>query len=146
MIKMSTRGRYATRIMVYMAIHNGNSPVRKQDIARAEGISEHYVEQILMKLKTAGFVRSIRGKKGGFALDRDPGKTTVFDVLKVTEGSTALVPCFAHPCPRIPICSTRSMWKKASDALNKVFTETTVSDLAEESKRTKGSKSLMFEI
>ena len=134
------------RIMVYMALHNGNSPVRKQDIARTEGMSEHYVEQILMKLKTAGFVRSIRGKQGGFALDRDPEKTTVFDVLKVTEGPVALVPCFTHPCSRIPICTTRSIWKKASDALNKVFSETTVADLAEEARRQKGSKSLMFEI
>jgi Rrf2 family cysteine metabolism transcriptional repressor len=134
------------RIMVYMALHNGNSPVRKQDIARAEGMSEHYVEQILMKLKTAGFVRSIRGKKGGFALDRDPEKTTVYDVLRVTEGPVALVPCFARPCSRIPICTTRNMWKRASDALNKVFSETTVADLAEEARRLKGSKSLMFNI
>ena len=135
------------RIMVYMALHNGNSPARKLDIARAEGISEHYVEQLLMKLKIAGLVRSIRGKKGGFVLDRDPQKTTVFDVLKTTEGPVALAPCFGHQsCSRIAICTTRSMWKRASEALNKVFSETTVADLAEEARNQNGATSFMFEI
>ena len=147
MIRLSTKGRYAVRILVRIALaDDATKPSRKQDIARAEGISAHYVEQILMKLKTAGLVRSFRGTKGGFTLEKSPDKITVAKVLNVTEGSLSLAPCFTEGCSRIPICTTRAMWKKAGDALNSIFSETTVADLANEARSHAGGKTLTFEI
>ena len=71
MLRLSTKGRYATRIMVYLALCNPDEPARKQEIAEAEGIPADYVEQILTKLRTAGLVKSRRGAGGGFQLRRD---------------------------------------------------------------------------
>jgi len=93
MMKLSTKGRYATRIMVYLAMQNSDSPCRKQDIAEAESISADYVEQILIRLKAAGLVTSHRGAHGGFSLTRPPSEVTVEAVLQATEGPLLLVAC-----------------------------------------------------
>jgi Rrf2 family protein len=146
-IRLSTKGRYAVRILVRIALaEDAAKPSRKQDIAKAEGMSGHYVEQILMKLKTAGLVRSHRGINGGFTLGKKPDKMTVADVLKVTEGSLSLVPCFTEGCYRIPFCATRAMWKKAGDALNSVLSETTIAGLVNEARLYESGKALTFEI
>ncbi len=146
MLKLSTKGRYATRIMVYLAIQGGPEPARKRMIAEAEGIPADYVEQILLRLRTAGLVRSHRGAKGGFSLSRDPRNITVAQILEATEGPLALAPCQDEECERVSACVTRGLWQKASDALEDVFGQITVADLAEQTQHLRDSNALTFAI
>ena len=147
MLSMSTRVRYAARIMVHLAVNDSGSPIRKQDIAEAEGISADYVEQILMKLKTSGLVVSRRGKHGGFRLGREPQEVTVADVVEAAEGPIALVPCTAdETCRRASVCVSRRVWQTATIALNEVLRGTTIADLASGAKELRTTGSMTFEI
>jgi Rrf2 family iron-sulfur cluster assembly transcriptional regulator len=146
MIKLSTKVRYATRIVVYLAMRDEKHPARKQEIAEAEDISGDYVEQILIKLKTLGLVRSHRGTKGGFVLARDPNKITVADVIKSVDGSIAIAPCVNEKCARISFCPTRPVWEKANAALVSIFSEATIGELAKEGRKLRSPKSWTFEI
>jgi len=146
MIKLSSKVRYATRIVVYLAMRDEKHPARKQEIAEAEDISPDYVEQILIKLKTLGLVRSLRGTKGGFVLARDPYKITVADVVKSVDGPIAIAPCINEKCDRIPFCPTRPVWEKANEALKNVFEGAIIGELAEEGKKLRPPKAWTFEI
>ena len=133
--------------MVYLAIQGQTEPARKQAIAEAEEISADYVEQILMKLKSAGLVCSHRGRNGGFSLACDPAATPIGAILHATEGSFALVPCLNDkPCDRASLCVTRALWNRATRALDEIFSKTTLADLAEEAKKLHASKSITFQI
>ena len=146
MMKLSTKGRYATRIMVYLASKNDDLPTRKDEISKAEGISSDYIEQILTKLRTAGLVISRRGVKGGFTLARSADKITVFDVLVAAEGPVNVVPCLKEKCERISICVTRPIWAKANEVLKDLFSGITIEQLADEAKNTRDNMCLSFEI
>jgi Rrf2 family protein len=130
---LTTKGRYATRVLVYLARRRQEGPIKKQDIADAEGISPDYVEQILIRLKAAGFVKSHRGKAGGFSLAGDPGSLTVAGVLDVMEGRMSMVPCLGEgeSCARSATCCTRALWSRADQALKQVFTNATIGELAQ---------------
>jgi Rrf2 family protein len=146
MMKLSTKGRYATRIMVYLAVQQQGVPCRKQEIADAEGISADYVEQILIRLKAAGLVTSHRGARGGFSLTRAPETVTVEEVLQATEGPVTLVPCEDEACVRESICVTRGIWRKAEEALSAVFSGSTIAELAVSAAELRESKSLTYDI
>jgi Rrf2 family protein len=146
MIKLSTKVRYATRIAVYLAMRDEKHPARKQEIAEAEDISADYVEQILIKLKTLGLVRSHRGTKGGFVLARDPFKITIADIIRAVDGIIAIAPCINEKCGKIPFCPIKSVWEKANESLTKLFAGTTVGGLAVEGKKLRSSKAWVFEI
>ena len=146
MLRISTKGRYATRIMVSLALKAVTRPARKQAVAEAEEISVDYVEQILLKLKTAGLVRSHRGAKGGFSLARDAASITVADVLEATEGPLSLVPCLHEKCSRGPTCVTQPLWRTASDALETIFSGTTIAELAEQAKQIQLPSTWIYEI
>jgi Rrf2 family transcriptional regulator, cysteine metabolism repressor len=131
MVGLTTKGRYATRLLVYLATRQEGGPVKKQDIAASEGITPDYVEQILIRLKAAGLVRSYRGKDGGFSLAVDPGALTVARVLEAMEGKMSVVPCLeSGACERAGSCSTRALWRKADQALKQVFAKATIGELA----------------
>ena len=131
MMTISTKGRYAARIMVLLASRRGDGPITKHEIARAEAISPDYVQQLMMRLKVAGLVVSHRGKVGGFSLGRDPETVTISDVLTATEGAISLAPCVdADACDRAPTCPTRDVWMKAVQLLNDLFEGITVAELA----------------
>lgn len=146
MIRISTKGRYATRIMVYLALCPVGRPARKQEIANAEGISADYVEQILMKLKAAGLVTSRRGAKGGFTIARPPEGMTVVEVLEATEGAIALAPCLDSHCARITQCVVSAVWEKGTQTLKSLFAETSIGELAKEVLEHQRAASLSFEI
>lgn len=131
MMSLTTRGRYAARIMVRLARHNGSRPATKHLIGKAEDISPSYVEQIMVHLRTARLVRSHRGRKGGFSLTRDPEKITLAEVLRAVEGPVALAPCLYDTCKREPSCPTRPVWQKAAQAVENVFSETTIAQMVE---------------
>ena len=146
MLRLPTKGRYATRIMVYLARGQESPPVTKQEIADAEEISPDYVEQILTKLKAAGLVRSHRGAKGGFSLARDARAITVADVLQAAEGPFSFAPCLSGSCRRAARCVTRPLWRRADEALRKIFSETTIGEMAEEARKMLLEGALTFEI
>ncbi len=110
---VSTKGRYALRVMVDLAEHNTGECIPLRDIAKRQDISQKYLESIMAVLARAGFVASLHGKGGGYRLARLPNEYTVGSVLKLTEGSLAPVACLAEGrggCERAPDCRTLSMW------------------------------------
>ena len=112
-MKISTRGRYAVRILLDIALHQGNGYVPMKDIARRQRISRKYGDQIGMQLSQAGLLLAARGRQGGYRLIPDAGDVTVLKVLKTMEGSLAPVQCLeASPnlCDRCSFCMTLSMW------------------------------------
>ncbi|MCX7047389.1 MAG: Rrf2 family transcriptional regulator [Candidatus Sumerlaeota bacterium] len=100
MFQISTKGRYATRILYRMALFGPDQPIRKVDIAEAEGLTPDYVEQIMTRLYAAGLVKSHRGPKGGFTIGKNPDEITVAEVLDATEGPIAIAPCIEGECAR----------------------------------------------
>jgi Rrf2 family transcriptional regulator, cysteine metabolism repressor len=131
MLTLSTRVRYATRIMVNIAMNQSGKPVRKHTIAREEGLSSDYVEQILVKLRTGGLVESRRGVAGGFVLGRAPASITVYAILEAVEGPISLVSC-RDGCQRVTSCVTKPVWDGASALLSEYFMKTSVAMLAAE--------------
>ena len=130
-MRISTKGRYAIRLMLDLAAHNTGDPVRLKDVAARQEISDKYLEQIISVLNKAGFVRSIRGPMGGYVLTRRPEEYTVGMILRLTEGSLAPVECTETPgtCDREEECVTRILWNRIADAVNGVVDHVTLEDL-----------------
>ncbi len=133
-MKISTKGRYALRLMLDLALHNTGEPVRIKDIASRQEISDKYLEQIISILNKAGYVRSIRGPQGGYRLAREPEKYTVGMILRLTEGSLAPVPCLddeVNVCARQEACVTLRLWRMLDAAVSDVVDKVTLADLVE---------------
>ncbi len=131
-MRISTKGRYAMRLMLDLATNQTGEPIRLKDVARRQDISEKYLEQIISVLNKAGYVRSIRGPQGGYMLQRTPKEYTVGMILRLTEGSLTPVDCAgAAACDREENCATRILWKKLDDAINSVVDTVTLEDLLE---------------
>ena len=139
-MKLSTKGRYGVRLMVDLALHNGERPVLLKDIARRQGISEKYLWNLINPLKTFGFVQSIRGAHGGYKLAKDPSEISVKDIMQVLEGPLCLVDCVESPesCERSPSCITRDVWCEASQSFLKTLEAMTLEKMVERH-RIKGS-------
>ena len=105
--------------MLELARHYGEGPVRIGEIARHEDISVKYLEQLIISLKKGGFIKSVRGPKGGHELAVPPGKITIGQIVQVLEGGVYLSDCVADPeqCPHSATCLTRDVWKDATDAM-----------------------------
>lgn len=130
-MKMSTKGRYAVRILLSIARYQHNGPVPKKIIAAEEGISADYIEQIIVPLKNAGFAIGIRGVKGGFRLAKEPSDITIFDILSASEGVMKLVDCDQMDCLGRDKnkCASRPVWEGASKVLKEYFEKITLQDL-----------------
>ena len=131
-MRISTKGRYAIRLMLDLAMNASGEPIRLKDVARRQNISEKYLEQIISILNKAGFVRSVRGPQGGYTLQWPPEEYTVGMILRLTEGSLAPVECVDDTnsyCARKDNCATRILWKKLNDAINGVVDNVTLEDL-----------------
>lgn len=130
MMSISTRGRYAARIMALLASEQHQGRVNKYHIAAAEAISPGYVQQILMVLRTAGLVNSHRGRGGGFTLARPAEKISIADILHAVEGDVTPAPCRGGiHCDRARDCPTRPVWEKATRLLDELFSSTSLADL-----------------
>ena len=130
-LTLSTKSRYGARAMLDLALNDHDRAVSLKDIAGRQGISEKYLENIMRTLVTSGFVRSERGKHGGFKLARPPERITLGGIIRQVEGSMSLVPCVDDPnlCERSSVCVTIDIWKKASAALIEVFGSVTLKDM-----------------
>ena len=132
-MRVSTRGRYALRLMLDLAMNNTGEPVRLKDVAKRQEISEKYLEQLISIFNKAGFVKSVRGPAGGYSLKRKPEEYTVGMILRLTEGSLAPVDCVEDgtDCGRADQCVTVLLWKKLNDAINGVVDNITLADLVD---------------
>ena len=130
MMRMSTKGHHATRIMVRLACIT-DRPVPKGEIGEAEGIAPGYVQQLMIRLVDAGLVRSHRGRAGGFTLARAPQEITVKEVILATEGAFELAPCvdLRLVCPRSEVCPAHLLWARATTLVNDLFEGTSIADL-----------------
>ena len=134
-MRVSTRGRYALRLMLDLALNNTGEPVRLKDVAKRQEISEKYLEQIIPILNKAGFVKSVRGPAGGYSLKRKPEEYTVGMILRAAEGSLAPVSCLdedINHCEHAGRCTTLTVWQKLKDAIDNVVEHTTLANLIAE--------------
>ncbi|MCM1161828.1 MAG: Rrf2 family transcriptional regulator [Roseburia sp.] len=133
-MKISTKGRYALRLMLDLALHDTGEPVRIKEISTRQDISDKYLEQIVSMLNKAGLVKSIRGPQGGYRLSKQPNQYTVGEILRITEGSLAPVSCLEdepNECKRQEQCATLLLWQKLNEAISGVVDTVTLADLVE---------------
>ena len=133
-MKISTKGRYALRLMLDLALHDSDAPIRIKDIAARQDISDKYLEQIISSLNKAGYVKSIRGPQGGYKLTKAPDYYTVGMILRLTEGSLAPVACLddeENTCTRQDDCATLELWKQLDEAIKSVVDTITLAKLVE---------------
>lgn len=131
---VSTRGRYALRVMIDMAEHSDGSYTAMRGIAQRQGISLKYMEKILPLLVSAKLVEGVHGKGGGYRLTREPKDYPVGEILRLTEGSLAPVACLecgAEACERTAECRTLPLWRKLDDMVNGYLDSVTLADLME---------------
>ena len=130
---VSTKGRYALRVMIDLAEHQSEKYVPLKEVAARQEISEKYLENILKVLVQNGFLEGLRGKGGGYRLTRSPDQYTVEEILLLTEGSLAPVSCLtpnASLCSRMADCRTYEMWKGLNELISNYFSKITLADLA----------------
>ena len=131
---VSTRGRYALRVMLSFAQRDSDAYIPLKEVAEQEGISQKYLESIMTSLSKAGFVDAIHGKGGGYRLNRKPEEYTIGSILKLTEGSLNGVNCSADTaegCDHYQGCQARRMWDKLNRLIDDFFEGITLADLLE---------------
>ena len=129
---ISTRGRYALRVIIDLAEHNSESYIPLKEIVVRQEISQKYLEGIMTDLAKAGFLDGQHGKGGGYKLRRSPDEITVLEILQTTEGDLAPIACLnatADPCTRAAECRTLPMWRKFYDVIRDYFNGITIADL-----------------
>ena len=147
-MKLSTRGRYATRALLDLALHRDEEPVLLKDIARRQQISLSYLEHLVAPLIAGGIVRSTRGAKGGVSLARSPEEIRLDEIIQLLEGSIAPVECVINPevCSRSESCVTRDVWSELKRAINGVLQSVTLQDLVERQKKKQQFETAMYHI
>lgn len=129
---ISTRGRYALRVLIDMAEHNGKDYIKLKDVAERQEISEKYLESIVKQLVTSHIVIGLRGKGGGYRLAKSPDEIVVGDVMRIMEGGLAPVSCIDNEsfnCPRASVCRTLEFWRGLDGAIRKYIDSYTIADL-----------------
>jgi len=132
-MKLSTRTRYAVRAIIELAQNDNNRPLQLKIIAQRQEISVKYLEQLMAVLRSAGFVRSVRGSRGGYVLAKAPNQITMNDVLHRLEGSVTTVECVedSDSCSRSADCAARYLWVQVQDAIDEVLGAITLQDLVD---------------
>lgn len=136
-VKVSSKAHYGLRAMTELARAHGSGPVALSEVARAENLSQGYLEQLVAALRRAGLVEATRGAAGGYRLARPPAAITVYEVYRALEGPIALVECaddgyVAGACEREPLCASRGIWQRVRQAVEGVLSTTTLADLVHE--------------
>jgi len=146
-MKISTRTRYGTRLMLTLALNYDKGPIFLKDIAKLEGISEKYLSQIIIPLKAQGLVNSFRGAKGGYILAKLPSQTTVKEIFQALEGELSLVEPIkdANAYAKASICATHQLWNELNDNIAKTLASVTLEGLVAMHKEKEG-KTLMYNI
>ena len=137
-MKISTKGRYALRLMLDLAYNHTGSFIPIKNISQRQDISDKYLEQIITQLSRAGLVKSARGAQGGYMLAKEPQEYTVGEILRLLEGNLAPVACVddtKEACTRADACVTMEVWREIKDAVNKVVDNITLADLVEQQRQ-----------
>lgn len=137
-MRLSTKGEYASRAMLELALHYSKGARRIREISSSQDIPKRFLEQILLLLKRAGFLRSHKGPKGGYFLARPPAEINVAEVIRVMDGPLAPIDCVSvtarEVCPKENSCGLRWLWKDVRDAVAEILEKTTFEDLARATK------------
>ncbi|MDC7235669.1 MAG: Rrf2 family transcriptional regulator [Spirochaetales bacterium] len=133
-MKLSTKSRYAVRLMINLAWNYQQGPSQLNEVSRKEEISEKYLSQIVINLRGAGLIRSIRGAHGGYLLTRDPALITIREIVEIMEGGLDIVDCLSDEenCSRSGICLTRNVWDKVSTAIKETLEAINLAELSEQ--------------
>jgi Rrf2 family cysteine metabolism transcriptional repressor len=148
-MKISTKGRYGLRALMDLSEHGKSGvPVFLSDIAKRQEISDKYLEQIAAQLQRAGLVRTVRGRKGGYILNKPEKDIRLSDIIAVLEGPFCLVDCVKEPetCPKSQACSTRDIWEELSDKIEEILSGYTLEDLVNMQNAKSGSEAGMYYI
>jgi len=147
-MKLSTRGRYATRALLDLALHHHEEPVLLKDIARRQQISLSYLEHLIAPLIAGGIVRSTRGARGGISLAKPADEIGLGEVIQLVEGSIAPAECVMNPesCPRSGTCAARDLWVEVKDAINGVLGSITLKELMERQQSKNQPRTTMYHI
>ena len=132
-MRLSTRGRYGTRLMVDLAQHHADGPVPLAEIAKRQDLSAKYLEQLIILLKGTGLIRSTRGRRGGYMLARRPEEINLGEIIETLEGRLAIVDCVTEPelCDRSSDCPTRGIWVGMTDMLKKQLFSLSLQDVVQ---------------
>ncbi|MGD9123509.1 MAG: Rrf2 family transcriptional regulator [Desulfarculaceae bacterium] len=132
-MKLSTRGRYGVRAMLELAMQSGEGPVPLRDLAARQEISAKYLEQLLIPLKGAGLVKSVRGARGGYMLAKEPPTITLYEIVRSLEGPLAPVECVQDPkyCDRVGGCTVHLVWGEMGDMLVNFLDNLTLAEMVE---------------
>lgn len=138
-MRLTTKGRYGLRAVLALALHQSRGPVALSSIAESQDISEGYLEQLMVPLKRAAIVKSVRGAQGGYVLARDPKMITVGEVIRALEGPIAPVACvseeFPEECRRASGCATRLVWERVRNSIAETLDSFTLQDLVDETRK-----------
>ena len=130
-MKISTKGRYGLRILMDLALHQTEKPRLIRDIAKSQQISEKYISRLVIALRKAGMIRSVRGVNGGFHIAMKPEDITLLDVIEVMEGPLSIVDCVSAPrkCAHSENCAPREIWCKLNEDIRDLMRHTTLADI-----------------
>ncbi len=132
-MKLSTKGRYGVKAMVDLAINYGGEPISIKTIAERQNISDYYLEQLFSPLRKAKIIKSIRGKQGGYILEREPKYITVAEIMFVLEGPVEISDCIeGDKCNNIDCCATRILWEKIKKSIDDVMENVTLQDIVDD--------------
>jgi Rrf2 family protein len=132
-MKLSTRTRYGIRAIIELAQHEGKRPLQLKLIAERQGISVKYLEQLMSLLRSSGFVRSVRGSKGGYILARAPEHIKLNEVFRCLEGPVTTAECTENQdyCERAADCVAREVWLQVEEAIQRVLSSISLADLVQ---------------
>ena len=130
-MKISTRGRYGLRIMLDLARNDGEKPRMISDICKAQGLSQKYVGRLIIELRKAGMIASVRGAKGGYKIKRLPKHITLLEIIETMEGAISIVDCVMCPkkCKRSTACTAREVWSELNEKIRREFEAITLQDI-----------------
>lgn len=143
MLKLSTKGRYGTRVMVVLALNYDKGQVLLKDIAAQEGLSEGYLENIVPLLKSAELIYALRGARGGYALTRSPAEISLKQIIQALEGPLNYVECVGNPsvCKRVDECAVRDLWSEINQTMIKALENVTLESIVKKHKK-RGRKNI----
>jgi len=135
-MRLSTRARYGTRLMLELALNFDKGTIFLKDIAKKEEISEKYLSHLVIPLRASGLINSSRGAHGGYRLAKSPSQITLNEIVKTLEGGISCVECVENPsvCPRVSKCATRGIWEKLDEKISHELSSITLEDLMKSQK------------
>lgn len=147
-MKLSTRVRYGTRLMLDLSMHYGDGPVLLREVSKRQEISVKYLEQLVPPLRVAGLVKSTRGPHGGYHLTKRPTEITLYEIVSTLDGSTELAECVKVPdsCHRSEACVTREIWTDLNQKVVDMLQGITLEKMAERQRKLKGDHATMYHI